>query len=98
MSVQLSEDSSIVNRLSMLKPGESIIYFVGDLASAREYGHHNLSAARVAQSLAECGKMILTQKRIGDSMFQYIATARRSIDHEPPLPALRAGKYSGRLR
>ena len=98
MSVQLSEDSSIVNRLGLLKPGQSIIYYVGNLASAREHGHDNLSAARVAQSLAERGKMILTQKRIGDNMFQYIATARREIDREPTLPVLRDGRYSGRLR
>lgn len=85
-------DSIIMNQMSVLKPGESIVYYVGDLATARVNGHANLAAARLAQSLAECGRMIMTQKRIGDGMFQYIATARREIDRVPTLPVSRCGK------
>lgn len=56
---------ALIQALYTLKPGHSIIYFVGFLDSERYTNAGALKAASVAGELARKGRIHLTQRRLG---------------------------------
>jgi hypothetical protein len=67
-------------------PGSAMIYHVGFLINDRSRGRGRPSdetakraaavnsVANIAMELAEAGKVLLTQRRLGHEIFEYIAT------------------------
>jgi len=67
------------------KAGEQIVYHTGALMYDRVYGTNFLSVdntARAAFAAAEAGKVHLTQHRLGEHLFAYIAV-KRPVPHKP---------------
>ena len=78
----------------MIAPGQTIVYFKGDLATTRAVlssGQHVANKAMLARKIraattimyiAEMGLLHLTQRRVGESMFEY--RLMRSTQHDTP--------------
>lgn len=59
------DDESIITRLYTLRPGQSVIYYVGFLDAERNGDPLAIKAAVLAGQLARQGKVHLTQRRLG---------------------------------
>lgn len=71
--------------LEKIKPGELVVYYVGYLARDRRDGDNPAHiAAAVAWRLHVERRVILTQRRIRDHLYEYIAIGRLPRLHEQP--------------
>lgn len=61
-----------VQRLKLIQPGERVIYYRGFLGMERRALESN-PAVRFARELAGEGKAILTQRRVAENDYEYIA-------------------------
>lgn len=61
------------------KAGDVVVYFVGDLASARVADPEIDRMAMRWSELASAGRVVLTQRRIGAGRWEYLAR-RTSLD------------------
>ena len=82
----------------MAKPGESIVYYTGYLPTGRQPENNKRTGQKTlpdsswvaARALDECegGFLALTQRRLGNFRYEYIAT---KIEPRPKKPARNTG-------
>ncbi len=63
--------------LNSAKPNDTTVYYTGDLIAARHEGFV-IGVATAAMDAYKAGRVFLTQRRIGEGEFEYIATASSS--------------------
>lgn len=96
------QNESIINQLLMLRPGASVIYFVGFLDAERNGNPGAIKTAVLAAQLCRQGRVVLTQRRLGAPTkdgkidwcagvgpgFEYIATGaiRDEAWFDPKIP------------
>jgi hypothetical protein len=82
--------NEFMDAIRVTPPGDTFVYFTGDLSRALHALRRmdNATALRTLASLAlaacERGDILLTQRRVGESMFEYRATVKRKRP-KPPL-------------
>jgi len=65
--------TDIIARLAAQPAGSSAVYHTGFLVKDRELSKAVAATAALAWQLAEAGHLLLTQRRVGEGTFEYIA-------------------------
>jgi hypothetical protein len=71
------DNINLIDRLANLDKGRSMVYHVGFLARDRGEAHWINEIAGAAWDAHLAGKVALTQRKLGDSDYEYIATGLR---------------------